>query len=241
MFFGIISVAVAQRTILRCDAAGLRIFPEVRPVVGRILRIEALVLAVALAASVVNKRWIDPPLALGGTQPGVGRSLGGWADDAIAFLRANPPPGRMMNMPWSSGNVLIWGLPEQPVFVDPRFESYPHAFLREVVDGYHDDARLAAMIGRYQPTWIFGEYARRGVGDRLVTLVRQGWAPVYLDSAIVILVRPGADTEAYRAAHRVDLTRAGPPDLLPGPLDLRAEQMAQFTRFVQALRSSGPS
>jgi hypothetical protein len=235
MFFGIISVAIAQRAILRCEAAGLEIFPAVRPIVGRILRIEATILAVALSASVVHKRWIDPPLALGGTQPGLGRSLGGWADDAIAFLRANPPPGRMMNMAWSSGNALIWDLPEQPVFVDPRFESYPHAFLREVADAYRDDGRLDALIDRYRPSWIFGEHFRDGVRDRLVTLVRRGWAPVYLDSAHVILVRPGADTEAYRAAHRVDLASARPGDLMAGPPELRAEQLAQFRQFLQAL------
>src|SRR4030095_5758957 len=117
----------------------------------------------------------------GGTQPGVGRSLGGWGDAALAFLEKNPPPGRMMNMPWFSGNELIWGLPGQPVFVDPRFESYPHPFLRQVADAYLDDARMVALIQRYAPTWIYVQHFFSGVRDRLWVLVGRGWTAVYVD------------------------------------------------------------
>ena len=235
MFFGIISVGVTQRTLLRFEQAGEPLLPAVRPSLARGLRIEAAILALLLAGNVVYNRWVSPPQELGGTQPGLGRTRGGWADEAIAFLHANPPPGRMLNMSWTTGNVLIWGLPEQPVFVDPRFESYPHSFLRETTDAYHDDARLAALIDRFNVGWIFAQHTRDGVRDRVVSLLRRGWTPVFVDSANVVLVRPGPDSAAYRGAHRIDLQRAAPPDLLAAPADLRRQQLAQFATFLRAL------
>src|SRR5262249_45696310 len=135
---------------------------------------------------------------------------------------------------WRSGNALIWDLPTEPVFVDPRFESYPHAFLREVADSYGSDDRLARLIDRFQPSWIFAEHFRDPICERAVTLGRKGWTPVYADSAHLILVRPGADTAAYRASHVVDWS-AAIPDLLPGPPELRTQQIARFERLRRAL------
>jgi hypothetical protein len=111
----------------------------------------------------------------------------------------------MMNVPWASGNALIWGLPAEPVFVDPRLESYPLEFLREVIDSYPDDARFAAVIDRYRPTWIFAERVHETVRKRLASLMGRGWEAVYRDAETVILVRPGADTADYRAARRIEL------------------------------------
>jgi hypothetical protein len=235
MFFGIVSVAVAQRSLRRLEAAGEPVLPGVRPALKQALAVASGLVTLLLAANVVVHRWVHPPLALGGTQPGVGRSVGGWADGAIAFLRANPPPGRMMNMAWPSGNALIWGLPEQPVFVDPRFESYPHSFLRAVADGYDNDARLAALIDLYHPTWIFAEHFRPAIRARVTTLLGRGWAPVYVDADDLILVREVPETTAYRAAHLVDLARAEPGELLPGPPFLRAQQRGRFALLLQAL------
>jgi hypothetical protein len=204
LFFGMISAAVAQRTAVRLATAGASPAPAVRPRARALLRLEAALAALVLAAGGVWQTWLRPSPSLpppGTVQFGVGRSVGEWADDAIAFLRAFPPPGRMLNMPWASGNALIWGLPEQPVFVDARLESYPWSFLRDVMDSYHDEVRLAALLDRYQPTWILAETATPTIRARLATLAGQGWQPVYRDARIVILVRPGSATAAYRAAH----------------------------------------
>jgi len=235
MFFGIISIAVLARTSARMAAAGEPLLSGVRPALVRLLRGAAVVLTVVLGANVVVHRWVHPPLGLGGMQPGLGRSLGGWADDAVAFLRASPPPGRMLNMAWPTGNTLIWGVPELPVFVDPRFESYPHGFLREAIDAEHDDAKLAALVARYGASWIYAEHFRDGVRARVTALVGRGWTPVYVDSDYLILVRDLPETAAYRAAHAVDLARAALGNLLPGPPVLRAQQRERFALLMQAL------
>jgi hypothetical protein len=139
-------------------------------------------------------------------------------------------------MAWTSGNDLIWELPDVPVFVDPRFESYPHAFLREAADAYGDDAKVATLVERWNVTWVYAEHFRDGVRARAVTLLRRGWEPVYVDSAQLILVRPVPETAAYRAAHRIDLARATPDDLLPAEgarAALRAQQRARFAALMR--------
>ena len=45
------------------------------------------------AGAAVYYRWVSPPLALGGTQPGFGRAIGGWAEAATDFIRARAPAG----------------------------------------------------------------------------------------------------------------------------------------------------
>jgi len=238
MFFGTVSVAVFERALVRRGHADEPLLPVVRPALARALRVVGAAASVLLAGNAVAHRWVWPALALGGTQSGLGRSLGGWADEATAFVRATPPPGHMLNMPWTTGNVLLWGAPEVPVFVDPRFESYPHPFLREAADADSDDGKLAALVARYRPGWIFAEYHGDGVRARLVTLVRVGWAPVYLDSDHVILVRPDAESAPYVAAHRIDLARAVPADFIEGDggrAFLRAQQRACFATFMRDL------
>jgi hypothetical protein len=141
----------------------------------------------------------------------------------------------MLNMAWTSGNALIWDLPGQPVFVDPRFESYPHPFLREAFDAYLDDAKLAALIERHGATWIYAEHFRPAVRARAVALLGRGFSPVYVDSDHLVLVRDAPETAAYRAAHPVDFARAEPGDLLPGPPVLRAQQRGRFARLLRAV------
>ena len=235
MFFGVVCVAALQRAVERGDPTTLPPLP-IRPAVARALRWFGVVMTLLLAGGAVFHRWVHPALALGGTQPGLGRTYGGWADEATAFVRRAPPPGHMMNMAWTSGNDLIWELPDVPVFVDPRFESYPHAFLREAADAYGDDAKVAKLVERWNVTWVYAEHFRANVRARAVTLLRRGWEPVYVDSAQLILVRPVPETAAYRAAHRIDLARATPGDLLPaeGPRGaLRAQQRARFAALMR--------
>jgi hypothetical protein len=237
MFFGIVSIAVLQRAISRGREADRARPPLMRPQAARLVRWIGVVATVLLATTVITHRWVRPPLILGGTQPGLGRSYGGWADAANAFVRQAPPPGHMMNMAWTSGNTLVWDVPEVPVFVDPRFETYPHDFLREVADAYLDDAKTAALIDRWNVTWVYAEHFRQHIRARALTLLRAGWEPVYVDSDHLILVRPVPEMAAYRAAHRIDLRRAPLLDLLPaGNLaPLRAQQRARFATLMNEL------
>jgi hypothetical protein len=238
MFFGVVSIAVFERALLRRRPGDPSFLPPVRPAIVRWLRVVGALVSLLLAASAIDHRWVRPALALDGTQSGFGRSLGGWADAATDFLRRAPPPGHMLNLPWTTGDVLLWNVPEQPVFIDPRFESYPHEFLREAVDAYTDDRKLAALIERYDAGWIFAEHHGVAVRARLVALVRAGWAPVYVDSDHLILVRPGSAGEAYVATHRIDLGRALPEDLIEGNGPralLRAQQRGRFAALMRDL------
>lgn len=232
VFFGVTSIAIFTRTLGRLPSGPGT--PTVSAPVRRFLRAATLLTTFLLAAVAVRVRWVAPPLALGGTQPGLGRTIGDWPDVGIAFLRRDLPPGRMMNMPWSLA-APIWFLPGVPVYVDPRFESYPRAFLEEVIRSYRDDATLDRLIARDRPSWIFAEHCHDGVRARLARLIRsRGWHPVHADARTVVIVRPGAGTDAYLARHRESLP-AEPEDLLAAPARLRAEQLDCYRRLREAL------
>jgi hypothetical protein len=234
MFFGVVSVAVFERARARARAAGVELLPGVGAETRRVFHALGLVLTTILCANVVYHRWVRPPRVLGGTQPGLGPSIGGWAEAATAFLRASPPPGRMMNIGPGVGDLAIFSAPGIPVFVDSRLESYPIPFLRDVIGADTDDARLAALLERWDVQWIFAEHFRPTIRDRLVHLLGAGWAPVYADSDYLVIVREGPRTQSYVATHRIDLPHAEPHDLVAAP-DLRAEQRLHFARLLRAI------
>jgi hypothetical protein len=235
MFLGVVSIAVIQRSRERARANGIALLPEVGPATHRLLRTVGLTLSVLLAGNVVYHRWIRPPLVLGGTQPGLGRCVGGWAESGMDFLRRSAPPGRMLNLGASLGDDVIFGVPGLPVFVDSRFESYPADFLREVLAAQEDDALLTGLIRRWDARWAVVEHTRDNPRARAVHLLAAGWVPVYVDSSVLILVEDGPASRAFLAAHRIDIARATPGDLVAAPLALRAQQRANFARLMRSL------
>jgi hypothetical protein len=235
MFFGVISIAVFQRAALRCRAAGLPFVPGLGPTAQRSLGAIGFAATVLLAGNAVYHRWIRPPLTLGGTQPGLGRSVGGWGEAMTAFLRASPPRGHLMNVGPGVGDLVILDAPGIPVFVDSRLESYPIEFLRAVMRSDGDDGALGALIQRYGVQWIVAEHFREPIRARVVHLLGAGWVPVYVDSDYVVLVRDAPENAAYVAAHRIDLHRAEPDGLVVAPLVLRAQQRGRFARLMHAL------
>jgi hypothetical protein len=247
MFFSVVSVAVFQRCVLRADAAGARLLPlpPLEPLTRRVLGAAGLAFTAIAASGAVYYRWVNPPVTLGGTQPGFGRAIGGWAEAATDFIRGAPPPGRMMNLGMGLGDDVIFWVPGIPVFVDSRLETYPPDFLRAVLAAQNDDAALARLVERFDVQWLFAQHSRPMLRDRAVTLLRAGWEPVYVDSAYIILVRPTPATAAYRRAHAIDLRQAQPADLVDGPRmrglqqlqQLRQEQQDNFAALLAALPS----
>ena len=235
MFFGVISIAVFQRAGERCRAAHEPFVPGLGEPTRRILGFVGFAFTAVLAGNVVLHRWIHAPLTLGGTQPGLGRSVGGWGEAMTAFLRASPPRGHMMNIGPGVGDLVILDAPGIPVFVDSRLESYPVDFLRDVLGSDGDDAALGALLRRYGVQWIVAEHFREPTRARVVHLLGAGWAPVYLDSDYVVLVRNAPENAGYIAAHRLDPRRAEPGDLVAAPLALRAQQRGRFARLLHAL------
>jgi hypothetical protein len=133
-------------------------------------------------------------------------------------------------------DVLFWA-PGIPVFVDSRLESYPPAFLQEVMAAQSDDAGLDRLIERYGVQWVFGAHARPVQRGRLLHLLGAGWQPVYVDSGHVVLVRPSPapETAEYLRAHAIDLRRAQPGDVVSAPEAIRTEQEKDFAAFIGAL------
>jgi hypothetical protein len=141
----------------------------------------------------------------------------------------------MLNIGAGVGDLVILDAPGIPVFVDSRLETYPVDFLREVLADDKDDAALGALLQRYDVQWIVAEHFRPTIRARVLHLLTSGWAPVYVDSDYVIVVRDKPANAAYVAAHRIDLARAEPGDLIAAPLSLRAQQRGRFARFMTAL------
>ena len=235
MFFSVVSVAVCQRCALRARAAGVTLLPGIGVATRRILTALGIGFTALLACTAVYYRWVRPPLALGGTQPGLGRSIGGWAEAATDFLRGAPPPGRMLNLGAGLGDDVIFWLPGVPVFVDSRLESYPPEFLSSVLAAETDDAELGKLIDHHDIAWVFANHTRPSLRARAVNLLRAGWQPVYVDSGHIVLVRPVAATEAYRRAHVITLSRAQPGDLVSAPAALRDEQLRNFAALIAAI------
>jgi hypothetical protein len=234
MFFGVVSIAVFQRASARCRAAGIPLVPGLGAEAARVLGVIGFVVTALLGANTIFYRWVRPPLSLGGTQPGLGRSIGGWGESMTAFLRATPPPGRMMNVGASAGDLVILDAPGIPVFVDSRLETYPVDFLREVIASDKDDAALARLTAKWDVQWIVAEHFRAPIRARVTHLLGAGWAPVYVDSDYLILVRDTAANASYVNAHRLDLARAEPIDLVAAPAALRAQQRAHFAKLMAA-------
>ncbi|HUU82624.1 MAG TPA: hypothetical protein VM243_03875 [Phycisphaerae bacterium] len=234
VFFGVISVAVFARAVARSTSRSAG--SEMRRAVSPVLRGAMVGITLVMAGNVLYHRWVNPPLILGGTQPGVGRSLGDWPDEAIRFVRATPPPGEMMNIPWSLGNAIIWYLPEQRPFVDPRFEAYPRRFLLDCIASHDDDAALGRLMERHPRQWVFADHRVGGIRVRLAHLVASGsWEPVYADTQAMILVRVCPQTRAYLEGHQLSVGEIEPHDLLESPVDLRARQRVHLALLLGAL------
>jgi hypothetical protein len=232
VYYMLISAAVLQRTLLRQPPAP----PAVSPFLRRTFRALAAAATFVLLLTVAKNRLLARSYGQTVIQLGVGRTVGNWPDAAIARLRADPPPGPMMNLPWSLANALIWYWPERKVFVDPRFESYPRDFLVDALRSVHDDAVLDRVLGEHGIQWILGEHCGSPAAGRLAPLLASGeWQPVYADSLVVALVRRSAATEGYRAAHAF-APSPDPPDLASGPPALRARQRGCYQEIVRLCR-----
>jgi hypothetical protein len=225
----LVSGWVVQRTLLRQPITW-------RPsaVLSRFFRVLAVCLCGVLTFSLLHHRWLRPSSALGDVQAGVGRSQGEWATAAIATLRAEPPPGRMMNIPWTSGNQLVWEWPEEAVFVDPRFEGYPRPFLIDVLAARRDDGVLDRLIATHDPSWIYLDHCTPLERQRLAHLTRTGeWQPTYADPQVLVLVQRSPATASYRARHPLVAAR-DPAGLVATPAR-RARQRLCYAQLLDTL------
>ena len=193
-------------------------------------------LATVLIAAMLSPR----PHSYLERQQGLGRSVGEWADEATAFLRADPPPGEMLNIGWVAANYLNFGVyPTRRVFVDGRWEAYPKPFLVETMRMPRDPAALSAMIEQWQPGFAVAEMRDPPQLDRVAELVAAGWGLVYVDSVLAVVVRPTDAGRAYIAEHPLDLEALAVVDALPEHPVLHAQQQIRVAGLLRRLGVDG--
>jgi len=229
VYFTLVAPAVLQRALVARPPR-----PPSTELVRGYLRGIAVALTGAIAVAIVHHRWMVAPARVGDTEAGLGRAAGGWLDAPVAALRGDPPPGRVMNVPYELANALLWSWPEQPVFVDPRFEAYPRPFLSDCIASYRDDAVMERLIAEHRPGWILGGHCTGAQRERLVRLARSGqWQPTFADSETVVLVRRTPEAAAYLARHAF-APDAQPPDLV-ADAPRRSGQRLCYARLLEDL------
>ncbi|MEN0062417.1 MAG: hypothetical protein AAGA48_09705 [Myxococcota bacterium] len=166
-------------------------------------------------------------------QQGLGKSVGEWAESATAFLREHPPPGQMLNLGWGAGNYLTYDVhPVKDVFVDGRWEAYPKDFLLQSIEAQSDQAVLDELIETWMPGFVVGEMRLPDHHERIETLLERGWALVYLDSIVMVVVPPLPATAEYRARFATSVADVDLADWLPEHPILHAQQQIRFAGFL---------
>jgi len=138
-------------------------------------RLNAVLFAVVLAAEalVVVAAWREPHPNLN------------WhpiSDGALAAVRACPGP---LYNPYTEGGYLIWFVPDKPVFVDARQDSYPTPFLKEVSAVQHGGP-YAPLFHRFGIRCAFVPAAHGLFGK----LRAAGWQTLFADSRWAVLAAP---------------------------------------------------
>jgi hypothetical protein len=145
--------------------------------------------------------------------------------DAAAFLKENPPPGRMFNA-FDFGGYLAFALaPDQKVFIDGRNDTvYTRAFFADYVRADRDPAALFALLDHWDVTYAVVECSTLACSDMRALQSDPRWVPVYFDDVAVILVKVLPTTEPYLARHAYSTLR--PIQALPRLLQLDRDPMA---------------
>jgi len=107
--------------------------------------------------------------------------------DAVNWIEANRPAGRMFNS-YNWGGYLIWRLwPDALVYVDGRTDLYDDAFLRDYLRVAAAQPGFESVLERDRIGWVFVEAS----SALDVVLSREAdWTSVYRDDTAVVFSRP---------------------------------------------------
>lgn len=108
---------------------------------------------------------------------------------AVAYLEQNPPQGNLLNS-YNWGGLLIFLLPDVPVFVDGRTDLYGDAFLRDYFTSYLGGSEWYEIFEKYDIQTVILEDE-----NALATLLRENseqWQIVYEDDQAVIFEKVSA-------------------------------------------------
>ena len=180
------------------------------------LRAFCAVLVLFITSGIVYLRWGVQARDLGNAQPGIGKALGVWPDETVKFLKKAPPHGKMINLSWYSGNALIFELfPQYRVFVDGRFEAYPHEFILQTIKAEKNKESLESLISQFQPDWMVAEVRNPDVRKIAIELIRdKSWVLVHADTVLLTLVRNVSNNGNYIALHSLNPENIDPNDFL---------------------------
>ncbi|MEO6954301.1 MAG: hypothetical protein ABI321_21040 [Polyangia bacterium] len=164
------------------------------------MALEGSIVATAVVARTLRRQtspWLLalPALVLallvwkGQRRIGLGFEAGRYPIRAVTWLRANHPPGPMLNS-YNYGGYLLWQWPEQRVFVDGRgIIVYDRSMTEALPALYNDLGRYAAMQAR----WGFrlAVLQRHGRGAQLAEWLpsQPGWSIAYEDAQTRVLTR----------------------------------------------------
>ena len=107
--------------------------------------------------------------------------------DAVNWIEANRPAGRMFNS-YNWGGYLIWRLwPDALVYVDGRTDLYDDVFLRDYLRVAAAQPGFESVLERDRIGWVFVEAS----SALDVVLSREAdWTSVYRDDTAVVFSRP---------------------------------------------------
>ena len=104
--------------------------------------------------------------------------------DAVEFLKAQRPPGRLFNS-YNWGGYLLWELPEYPVFIDGRTDLYTDELTGEWLQVIRAETGWQDTLDRWQVRLILLEPGMPVVAY----LPAQGWQLLYQDDVAVVYGR----------------------------------------------------
>jgi hypothetical protein len=107
---------------------------------------------------------------------------------AVEYLRTLGPESRPRRLfhDEGTGSYLLYVAPEQPVFIDPRFEFYPEAQWRDV-QRLNAGADEASLLAKYQVDGVLLRTAtQQGLVDRVAA--DPAWRQVYRDDDAVLFL-----------------------------------------------------
>jgi hypothetical protein len=150
---------------------------EISPGVSKILNTLIIVL-LALAAGVKLYYVTSPEL--------VSKSIKViYPDQAVNWIRANQPPGRMFNS-YNWGGYLDWTLPDYQVFVDGRTDLYDDELLNEYLRVAVGENGWETILNDYRVNLVLIERGTGLVGQ----LEYSGeWVKSYRDEKSVVFIR----------------------------------------------------
>ena len=143
----------------------------------------------------------------------------------------------MINLSWYSGNALIFELfPQHRVFVDGRFEAYPHEFILQTIKAEKSREALESLISQFQPDWMVAEVRNPDVRKMAIELIRdKSWVLVHADTVLLTLVRNVSKNDNYIALHSIKPENIDPKDFLTSEPDLQALQQLVMAELFQDL------